>query len=138
MQRRAIHSSLVGYQVIVEGSIIVNNNYYSSLTNWFADQGGSPGAISNKHLAGIDGDENPVESVALKLQAQELAAQTPQAFGLGARISLSLFSEFAKFVSASWLKIIVLSGLALVPCFWHREIAAGDREATCTTRGSRN
>ena len=55
-----------------------------------------------------------------------MAAQTPQAFGLAPRTSLSLFSEFAKFVSASWLKIIVLSGLALVPCFWHREIAAGD------------
>ncbi len=55
-----------------------------------------------------------------------MAAQTPPAFGLAPRTSLSLFSEFAKFVSSSWLKIIVLSGLALVPCFWHREIAAGD------------
>ena len=55
-----------------------------------------------------------------------MAAQTQPAFGLKPPTSLSLCSEFAKFISSSWLKIVVLSAVALVPCFWHREIAAGD------------
>lgn len=38
----------------------------------------------------------------------------------------SLFAGTIGFIRANWLRMAAISGLTLIPCFWHREIEAAD------------
>ncbi len=38
----------------------------------------------------------------------------------------SVFTASARFVRTHWLRLLAISGLVLVPCFWHREIVSSD------------
>lgn len=43
-----------------------------------------------------------------------------------ARPNAPALAQAAHFVREHWLKLMAVSGLALTPCFWHREIVADD------------
>src|SRR3984957_17015587 len=54
------------------------------------------------------------------------AARSQHSVGIETEPSSSVFAVAALFVRRNYFKIFVISATVLIPCLWHRRIAAGD------------